>query len=527
MAERADDPSCLAFMRDRLEGCRSHEDCRRSAGTLLPSRLVKVGIQNEEIRLHETEDERGEYAALSYCWGDSSVLLMTLLSNLNSLKCHIPFQKLPRSIQDAISITRMLGLHYIWIDCLCIIQDSTSDWEAEAAKMGQYYQHAFLTLAASSSPSASAGLFAMRPKVAPPKQVLFRGSDGATYPLVAQSRNIQLWTEAIDDLGPLSSRGWTFQEHALSRRIIHFTEGEIFWECRTEMISEDGHPIRNSCHSMVQEFQKGSRKDPQSYWRFLVRAYSGRQLSYAKDKLPAIAGMADHFHRQTGNHYLAGLWKESLPIDLVWSSWGWEKPGEPPTILPGPSWSWASIGGGVALIAETIAHDASIDIHAYVHDVHCNIPGNNPFGEVKQGTLNITGPTVEMELQFDGECDEFEFPQFRIRCGHVTDINFFPDSSLAQFDITDSAGAIQRSIRRTAAAPVPFHVHVCCLWIMTSHEESPSDLQLDLGKESCYVHGIILARSDPLLNTYSRVGTVSTTDTGALNLAPEGKITIV
>ena len=525
MAQRADDPSCLAFIRDRLEACHSHEDCHSSVSPLLPSRVVDISLTNNDIHLHETEGETGRYAALSYCWGERSFLLTAIVSNMESLKSHIPWQKLPKTIQDAIEVARMLGLRYIWIDSLCIVQNSTADWETEAAKMGQYYQHAYLTLAASSSPSASAGLFSVRTRVAPAKQVQFQGSDGAVYPLVVQSRNVQLWTKAIDDLGPLSDRGWTFQEHALSPRIIHFTEGEIFWECRTEMLSEDGHPIRNDCHSMVHEFREQSRKDPQSYWHFLVRAYSSRRLTYPKDRLPAIAGMADHFHRQTGHCYVGGLWKDSLPIDLVWSSWGWEEPGDPPPILPGPSWSWASIEGGVALIAETFSHEVQVDVHAYVHNVRCNVPGNNPFGEVTQGSLDIRGRTLEMDLQHDGEHDNFGFPRFSLSCDDITELNFFPDTSLAPFNITEAGGATSTSLRRSSSPPVPFHTNVLCLWIVTSHEEPPSDLQLSFGKESSHLHGIILAKSD--LDNYGRIGTVGTKDTGALSKASERRLMIV
>ena len=528
MAESADDPQCLAFLKARLHCCDSlHKDCKILQSTKLPSRLVDVGPDDEHIRLRETKGRRGEYAALSYCWGLNSIQLKATGPTLDKLKIHIPQEQLPKTIQDAIKLTRMLGLKCIWIDCLCILQDSDSDWETEAAKMGQYYQFANLTVAASAAVSASSGLFGRRPKVSQPKKIQFRDSDGSLYPLIAQSRNIQLWTDTIDSLGPLSERGWTFQEHALSGRIIHFTEGELIWECPSEMISEDGHPIRNNCHSMIEEFQEERLKSPENYWRFLVRAYSGRRLSYSKDRLPAIAGMADHYYQLTSKQYLAGLWRENLPIDLVWSSWGWEEVDKPPRILPGPSWSWASIDGGVAFIAEPIGHDFPIEVHAGVHNVHCSVPGNNPFGQVERGTLDITGPVLEMNVHYDGEKNEDGFPQFQLDCDGLTELKFFPDTSLTGYNTSDRYSGAKFRVRRSSTPPEPFQAGVLCLWVLTLDETPPSELQLSFGVKPFHIHGIILANTGLVPDEYCRIGMVSTLDSRALDLATERRLTII
>ena len=528
MAESADDPECLAFLRIRLHRCHfSHKDCKVLQGTKLPSRLVDVGHEDEHIRLVETKGGKGEYAALSYCWGENSVQLKATGSMLDKMKNHIPPEQLPRTIQDTIKLTRMLGLKYIWVDCLCILQDSDSDWETEAAKMGQYYQYANLTIAASAAVSASCGLFGSRPKVSQPKQIQFRDSDGSLYPLVAQRRNIRLWTDTIDDLGPLSERGWTFQEHALSGRIIHFTEGEMIWECPSEMISEDGHPIRNNCHSMIKEFQIQRLESPESYWRFLVRAYSGRRLTYSKDKLPAIAGMADHYYKITNQQYLAGLWRKDLPVDLVWSSWGWEEADKPPKILPGPSWSWASINGGVAFIAESIGHDFPMEVHARVHNVHCSVPGSNPFGQVERGTLDITGPVLEMNLNYDGEKDEYGFPRFHLDFDGLTEFKFFPDTSLTGHDITDRYSGTNLTVHRSSTPPVPFQAGILCLWVLTMDETPPSELQFSFGVKPFHIHGIIVANTGLATDEYCRIGMVSTLDARATELATERRLTII
>lgn len=494
----------------------------------MPSRLVDVGPDDEHIRLCETKGGRGEYAALSYCWGENSIQLKATGPTLDKLKSHIPPERLPKTIQDAIKLTRMLGLSYIWIDCLCILQDSDPDWESEAAKMGQYYQWANLTIAASAAVSASSGLFGSRSKVSKPKEIQFRDSHGSLHLLVAQSRNIQLWTDTIDCLGPLSERGWTLQEHALSGRIIHFTEGEMIWECPWEMTSEDGHPIRNNCNSMINEFQEKRLKAPENYWRFLVRAYSSRRLSYSKDKLPAIAGMADQYFELTSQEYLAGLWRENLPVDLVWSSWGWEEADKPPRVLIGPSWSWASIDGGVVFIAESIGYEFPMEVHAKIHNVHCSIPGNNPFGQVEQGILDISGPVLEMNVRYDGHKNEEGFPQFHLDCGGLTELKLFPDTSLEVSHIGDGYIPAKPRVWRSYAppGPFPFQASVLCLWVLTLDETPPSDLQLSFEVKPFHIHGIILTNIGLLPDEYHRIGMVSTLDSRALELATERRLTI-
>lgn len=528
MAESADDPQCLAFLKARLHCCvSSHNDCKVVRGTKLPSRLVDVGADDEHIRLVETKGGRGEYVALSYCWGENSIQLKATGPTLDKIKNNIPQKQLPKTIQDAIKLTRRLGLEYIWIDCLCILQDSDPDWETEAAKMGHYYQYANLTIAASAAVSASGGLFNRRPKVSQPKQIQFRDFDGSLYPLVAQRRNIQLWTNTIDDLGPLSQRGWTFQEHALSGRIIHFAEGEMIWECPTEMISEDGHPIKNNCHSMIKEFRMERQKSPENYWRFLVRAYSDRRLSYSKDKLPAIAGMAERYHEMANQQYLAGLWRENLPVDLLWSSWGWEEADKPPKILPGPSWSWASIDGGVTFIAEPIGYDFPIEVHARVDNVHCSVPGNNPFGQVERGALDITGPVLQMNVQYDGEKDEYGFPQFQLDYEGLQDLKFFPDTSLTGYNMSEEHTVAKVTVRRSSAPPEPFQASVLCLWVLTMDETPPSDLQLGLGVQPFHIYGIILGNTGPVPDEYCRMGMVSTLDPRKVELSTQRSLTII
>lgn len=135
---------------------RSHATCQIQGNSWLPARLLDVGPPDESElpRLVETSiaSVEGEppYAALSHMWGDMSNRppLRTLMSNYKDMKNGIPVSTLPKNLLQAMIVTRRLGLRYLWIDSLCIIQDSSSDWKAEAATMHEVYKYAEVTIVA-------------------------------------------------------------------------------------------------------------------------------------------------------------------------------------------------------------------------------------------------------------------------------------------------------------------------------------------------------------------------------------------
>jgi hypothetical protein len=149
-----------------IEQCTSeHATCKQSvAGSprdKWPSRLIAVGAHgNANIRLCETSTlapSRLIYATLSHCWGNF-VPLRLLTTNISSFVRGIALDSLPRTFQGAVEMTRNLGLDYLWIDCLCILQDSTQDWAAESNRMYETYRLSFVNLAAVASANASEGL---------------------------------------------------------------------------------------------------------------------------------------------------------------------------------------------------------------------------------------------------------------------------------------------------------------------------------------------------------------------------------
>lgn len=131
-----------------------HSKCQLDPLTWIPSRLLYVGPADgtEDPRLIETSQEciQGHYAALSHMWGSSRQLppLRTMKSNYEKMKSGIPMWELSKNFAHAVIVTRRLGLRYIWIDSLCILQDEPQDWQKEAVMMHKVYTYAEVTIVA-------------------------------------------------------------------------------------------------------------------------------------------------------------------------------------------------------------------------------------------------------------------------------------------------------------------------------------------------------------------------------------------
>lgn len=143
-----------------IETCNQEHKCMPNASAAyIPTRVLD--IRDDCVRLLETTHTRiaATYACLSHCWGKGSELLCTTSSNRQAFQTHIFWNSLPRTFQDAISIARQLGLSFIWIDALCIIQDDSLDWQQQSAVMADIYHNAYITIAAAASANASGGCY--------------------------------------------------------------------------------------------------------------------------------------------------------------------------------------------------------------------------------------------------------------------------------------------------------------------------------------------------------------------------------
>ena len=182
---------------------------------------------SDSLRLYCTaKDERGRYIALSHCWGQlqEDETFCTYRSNIAALCESIDFDKLPKTFQDAVTVTRELGVQYLWVDSLCIIQKDADDWDIESKKMEKVFGSAYCTIAASSAKDSTEGFLSPRSPI--------------QYVKVPYTSDTSLYIcDSIDNFhrdveeGELSKRGWVLQERALSHRTIHFTKKQTYWEC--------------------------------------------------------------------------------------------------------------------------------------------------------------------------------------------------------------------------------------------------------------------------------------------------------
>jgi hypothetical protein len=299
----------------------------------------------------ESTGQSEQYVALSHCWGCSPVFTTTK-TTLAARKAGFKSEELPPTFGDAIILSRKLGLRYIWIDSLCIIQDDISDWEKEAAKMSEVYTGAYLTICVSSASSDGDGFIQERPSPYVPLTLIRPNGEEIVVQLLPERTFPKMPVWPTSDKEPLNSRGWTFQERYLSSRKLIFSKEELGWECQTCRMEESSCIATDRVDSYkINEL--GPRWEQMSYWtangiyfqwREAVSLYSERALTKETDRLPALAGLAKALAKKTESRYCAGIWADDMPFGLLWRA---SDHCSRPRSWLAPSWSWASLIGPV------------------------------------------------------------------------------------------------------------------------------------------------------------------------------------
>lgn len=417
----------FAWASDQIEHCsRHHLECQVPEGEpscFIPSRLLQVPSDPRDgvfLRLRSDIPEGIRYAALSYCWGKRHAwpACRTTRRNLASQLHRISWSTLPPTLQDAVSATRQLGLEYLWIDSVCIIQDDEEDWQVESMQMATVYTHAHVTLSATRSVDPNTGMFSSRHADCL-SHILTARFRGEEYPMYAfhvphESARIEprlradVWRGSLERSlqYPMFNRAWTFQERLASRRVLLFGKEELIMECASGCVFEESayrlHPLQLSDKTLKAAYA-GAMDSPRKIWWEIVFTYSHLKLAVPTDRLPAIAAVAQRLalHNPT-DEYLCGLWRNSFLSDLLWervlNALG-KGIGESPLILESwgagsyvaPSWSWVSFRSKARNISNIL------EPLSEVLNVSLQYKDNSIFGRVSGGFLEIRGPMVDLE----------------------------------------------------------------------------------------------------------------------------------
>jgi hypothetical protein len=354
----------------------------------LPKRLLRLGEKHTDVRLVDTatlSPEVLKYVALSYCWGtDTSKQLKTTKSNLEQHKLGIDWETIPSVIQDAITVAANVDQRFIWVDALCIVQDSLDDWDQEITRMGSIYAQSLFTIAATNSAGVSEGFLRTGGNARDTQHGIldwfeFKGKNSEIDSFILHAKHeVTDKIHQIED-APWNKRAWTYQERLFSPRIVHFTKGQVYWECQEKFNCQEGlvtwskarptinrAPLTLDWHQFEGtpgEQHAGQGKDTivDIWYNVISKDYSTRSLGVPADKLPAISALAMGIAFYMDEQYLAGHWLHALDTSLSWSrldTSNHDKPGQELKNLNNgsPSWSWASRQGQVWWDESAVMH---------------------------------------------------------------------------------------------------------------------------------------------------------------------------
>ena len=447
---------CIEFIRQSFTQCVQQHDCPASELSILPKRTIRLGKNENDIQLHESVDEKADYIALSYCWGNVSdgKPLTTTLSSISSMKERLEWNVLPALFKDVITIARKLGVQYIWIDSLCIIQDSKEDWEIESSKMASYYGNAYITLAADMTTNPYQTILVARDEYLLSQRFEVEDGRGGLTFIEVRNHDYSFRTN-FSRITKLHDRAWVFQESVLSPRIIHYTSGALFWECQKGVKSESSLALEddpNPANSLFWRLSQCASK-PYFYWQQLVEQYACRSLTFSSDKLPALSGVATKIYAIRESQYLAGLWKDNILLDLMWrmavapGTVGRNNRDRVPSAYStyiAPSWSWASITGPV----EYFLKAREIDYVVSFDSAECMVAGLNRFGAVKNGSLVLTGPVKEAVWEEEKSHNNWPRAKLKMESDGHSDIYLDPDVSTEPIEFHNERNGLQRTLQR-------------------------------------------------------------------------------
>ncbi|KAI1087677.1 heterokaryon incompatibility protein-domain-containing protein [Rostrohypoxylon terebratum] len=418
----------IRWAKARLRQCLDDHKCGNQVVGRLPKRVLYITA--DQVKLVEPLGSEGHYVCLSHRWGGPEHKRLTsTITTIQEHKKGIPWTTLPKTFQDAITICRDMGISYLWIDTLCVLQQSPGltkaqieitkkDFAEQNSVMANIYRGSYFTISAGNSTNMDSGMFAtdIMPRCLPLKVT---GDDGRDAIVYAKSDRPFKYHDPLD----IDTRGWTFQEFLLPPRVLTFGRFDITWRCQEAHACQCKSIGCNICYwcEMLARAAKPVPRDHNEaleWWATVVRYYQPRKLSHSSDKLRALSGLAQIYAAETGDTYLAGLWKRSLIHDLCWYnkrndgvSWGIRGPiavGNRGVKCRAPSWSWASIDTPELVTSyfwspgihglHPIAPEGSQRHVCTVQNVTCSPKTSDATGEVGECSIELGVKLIPVTL---------------------------------------------------------------------------------------------------------------------------------
>ncbi|KAL7790745.1 hypothetical protein V8C37DRAFT_383829 [Trichoderma ceciliae] len=426
-AHTPDDRECEGFIQRFFRGCGSANDSLDHT-YFTPNRLLYIDWDNEEVTLWECLmghpgqpdiPEKIEYATLSHCWFDTDPKLPKLLtSNLQDWVQGVSFSRLPRAVRDAVQVAHLNDIHWLWIDSLCIVQDSEHDRRTQLPLTGHYFRDSILTIVAASSTSPDEAFMHPPKEDWITKEIRFAAPSGADATIVLRrkySRPVSP-SDAIDESttrdslrygsfrrsGPLYRRDRCFQESLLGTRVIHFTSAGVMFACkRHEWCTREYVRKYNRTDVFTGMLYPGRGRRQSALWLEAVQQYTARDVTNAKDRLSAISGLATVSKLGMQDRYLAGLWFSNLLEGLLWEVR--LRPGQTNTTKitfpfdeqKAPTFSWASVNTKV-VYRDTF--DLEFVPDAKVTKTHSFPQHHQPCGAVDGAFITLEGRVAKCEV---------------------------------------------------------------------------------------------------------------------------------
>ncbi|KAL0779905.1 hypothetical protein CaCOL14_004389 [Colletotrichum acutatum] len=348
-----------------------------------------------------------------YCWGPPSVSkpqLTTTAATLADRQTKILLPEMPNTIRDAVVFARHMGIKYIWIDALCIIQDDVEDWATEAALMFAVYRHATLTLVAAAGDTSHTG-FLQRTSAGPSVLVPFESKKGqgkvsGTYVLSGLNEH-RTWDADYPShmhTRAWAMRAWTYQEDLMSTRVLYFDNHTSYFRCQSERRLEHSskvydnvqkwhHLLSPAPRDISPNEAKERRESLYERWKDLIIEYTRRKLTVSNDKFSALSGLARTFSSALGDEYVAGLWKDDLIRGMLWNTV--MQPSKPKA-WRAPSWSWASSD---AEIAWDLRFSLPLIQKCSIEHIHIETAGSDQFGRLESAWIELCAVCVPVVLR--------------------------------------------------------------------------------------------------------------------------------